>query len=108
MRERVHAGNDQFIRGDKIERPRGGGQGGGSGEGEASQDGEGGEICIPDFQRRIFGYSVRRPRTAQSRKNQINKITEWKTHRAGYQTAGSASNIAIVRSLQQSLARHTA
>ncbi|GAL10113.1 UPF0229 protein YeaH [Vibrio astriarenae] len=38
----------------------------------------------------------------------MNKITEWKTHRAGYQTAGMPSNIAIVRSLQQSLARRTA
>ena len=41
VRERVHPGNDQFIKGDKMERPKGGGSGGGSGEGEASQDGEG-------------------------------------------------------------------
>lgn len=33
-------GNDQFITGDKIERPKGGGQGSGSGEGNASPDGE--------------------------------------------------------------------
>ncbi|MFA0070910.1 DUF444 family protein, partial [Vibrio breoganii] len=39
---------------------------------------------------------------------QVNKITEWKTHRSGYQSAGIPSNIAIVRSLQQSLARRTA
>lgn len=37
VKERVHPGNDQFITGDKIERPKGGGQGGGSGEGDASQ-----------------------------------------------------------------------
>ncbi len=36
VKERVHPGNDQFIRGDKIDRPKGGGQGGGAGEGEAS------------------------------------------------------------------------
>ena len=41
-------------------------------------------------------------------KNKITKNTEWKTHRAGFQTAGIPSNIAIVRSLQQSLARSTA
>lgn len=36
VRERVHPGNDQFIRGDKIDRPKGGQGSGGSGEGEAS------------------------------------------------------------------------
>ncbi|WP_029833584.1 YeaH/YhbH family protein, partial [Vibrio parahaemolyticus] len=39
---------------------------------------------------------------------QIAKITEWKTHRAGFQTAGIPSNISVIRSLQQSLARRTA
>ncbi|RAS67932.1 hypothetical protein DET48_103222 [Vibrio diazotrophicus] len=109
MRERVHPGNDQFIRGDKIERPRGGGQGGGSGEGEASQDGEGEDEFVfqisKDEYLDILFEDLELPNLE---KNQINKITEWKTHRAGYQTAGSASNIAIVRSLQQSLARRTA
>lgn len=109
MRERVHPGNDQFMRGDKIERPRGGGQGGGSGEGEASQDGEGEDEFVfqisKDEYLDILFEDLELPNLE---KNQINKITEWKTHRAGYQTAGSASNIAIVRSLQQSLARRTA
>lgn len=40
-RERVHPGNDQFIKGDKMERPKGGGSGEGAGEGDASPDGEG-------------------------------------------------------------------
>ena len=39
-RERVHPGNDQFVTGDKIERPKGGG-GQGSGQGKASDAGEG-------------------------------------------------------------------
>jgi uncharacterized sporulation protein YeaH/YhbH (DUF444 family) len=41
-------------------------------------------------------------------KTQVAKVTEWETHRSGYQTAGVPANIAIVRSLQQSLARRTA
>lgn len=40
VRDRVHPGNDQFTRGDKIDRPPGG-SGGGSGKGEASNSGEG-------------------------------------------------------------------
>ncbi len=109
MRERVHPGNDQFTRGDKIERPRSGGQGGGSGEGDASPNGEGEDEFVfqisKDEYLDILFEDLALPNLE---KNQVNKITEWKTHRAGYQTAGSASNIAIIRSLQQSLARRTA
>ncbi len=46
VRERVHPGNDQFIRGDKIDRPKGGQGSGGSGEGEASADGEGSDDFV--------------------------------------------------------------
>jgi uncharacterized sporulation protein YeaH/YhbH (DUF444 family) len=108
-RERVHPGNDQFIAGDKMERPKGGGAGSGSGEGEASPDGEGQDEFVfqisKDEYLDILFEDLELPNLE---KNQINKITEWKTTRAGYQTAGNPSNIAIVRSLQQSLARRTA
>ncbi|MGR5176941.1 YeaH/YhbH family protein [Vibrio parahaemolyticus] len=109
LKERVHPGNDQFITGDKIERPPKGGQGGGSGQGEASPDGEGEDEFVfqisKDEYLDILFEDLALPNL---KKNQINKIKEWKTHRAGYQTAGMPSNIAIVRSLQQSLARRTA
>jgi uncharacterized sporulation protein YeaH/YhbH (DUF444 family) len=109
VKERVHPGNDQFITGDKIERPPKGGQGGGAGQGEASPDGEGADEFVfqisKDEYLDILFEDLALPNL---KKNQINKIKEWKTHRAGYQTAGMPSNIAIVRSLQQSLARRTA
>lgn len=109
VKERVHPGNDQFIKGDTMERPKGGGSGSGSGEGEASKDGEGEDEFVfqisKDEYLDILFEDLELPNLE---KNQINKITEWKTTRAGYQTAGNPSNIAIVRSLQQSLARRTA
>lgn len=109
VKERVHPGNDQFITGDKIERPPKGGQGGGSGQGDASPDGEGEDEFVfqisKDEYLDILFEDLALPNL---KKNQINKIKEWKTHRSGYQTAGMPSNIAIVRSLQQSLARRTA
>ncbi|TMX32617.1 YeaH/YhbH family protein [Vibrio sp. Hep-1b-8] len=109
LKERVHPGNDQFITGDKIERPKGGGQGGGSGEGDASADGEGQDDFVfqisKDEYLDILFEDLELPNLE---KNQINKITEWKPHRAGYQTAGVPANIAVVKSLQQSLARRTA
>ncbi|EGR0939860.1 YeaH/YhbH family protein [Vibrio cholerae] len=109
VRERVHPGNDQFIRGDKIDRPKGGQGSGGSGEGEASADGEGCDDFVfqisKDEYLDILFEDLALPNL---KKNQVNKITEWKTHRAGFQTSGVPSNISVVRSLQQSLARRTA
>lgn len=109
VRERVHPGNDQFIRGDRIDRPKGGQGSGGSGEGEASADGEGSDDFVfqisKDEYLDILFEDLALPNL---KKNQVNKITEWKTHRAGFQTSGVPSNISVVRSLQQSLARRTA
>lgn len=109
LRERVHPGNDQFITGDKIERPKGGQGGGGSGEGDASADGEGQDDFVfqisKDEYLDILFEDLALPNL---KKNQVNKITEWKKLRAGFQTAGIPSNISVVRSLQQSLARRTA
>lgn len=108
-RERVHPGNDQFTRGDRIERPPGGGGGSGSGDGDASPDGEGQDDFIfqisKDEYLDILFEDLALPNL---KKKQVNRITEWKTHRAGFQTAGIPSNISVVRSLQQSLARRTA
>ncbi|MDW6003694.1 YeaH/YhbH family protein [Vibrio mangrovi] len=110
LKERVHPGNDQFITGDKIDRPQeGGGGGGGAGQGDASADGEGNDDFVfqisKDEYLDILFDDLALPNL---KKRQINKITEWKTHRAGYQTAGVPANISVVRSLQQSLARRTA
>ncbi|HAS6347785.1 TPA: DUF444 family protein [Vibrio vulnificus] len=109
LRERVHPGNDQFIAGDKIERPKGGQGGGGAGDGDASADGEGQDDFVFQISKdEYLDLLFEDLALPNLKKNQVNKITEWKKHRAGYQTAGMPSNISIVRSLQQSLARRTA
>ncbi len=109
VRERVHPGNDQFVTGDQIERPKGGAGQGGSGQGNASPDGEGQDEFVfqisKDEYLDILFEDLELPNLE---KNQIAKVTEWETHRAGYQTAGVPANISIVKSLQQSLARRTA
>ena len=109
VRERVHPGNDQFITGDKIERSKGGQGGGGAGDGDASADGEGQDDFVFQISKdEYLDLLFEDLALPNLKKNQVNKITEWKKHRAGYQTAGMPSNISIVRSLQQSLARRTA
>ncbi|NLS11332.1 YeaH/YhbH family protein [Vibrio sp. SM6] len=108
IRERVHPGNDQFTTGDRIERPKGGG-GGGAGDGDASPDGEGQDDFVFQISKdEYLDLLFEDLELPNLKKNQIAKITEWKTHRSGFQTAGIPANISIVRSLQQSLARRTA
>ncbi len=107
-RTRVHPGNDQFITHDRIERNPGGG-GSGSGQGEASQQGEGEDsfsfsISKDEYLDLLFDDLA----LPNLQKNNQNRLTEYKVHRAGYSANGVPSNISVVRSLQNSLARRTA
>ncbi|MGF1683346.1 YeaH/YhbH family protein [Photobacterium minamisatsumaniensis] len=108
-REVVHPGNDQFSPGDRIERPQGGGGQGGAGEGQASPDGEGQDEFVFQISKdEYLDLLFEDLELPNLEKNQLNKVVEWKTFRSGYKSAGVPANIAIVKSLQNSLARRTA
>ncbi len=107
-RDRVHPGNDQFSEGDRIKRPLGG-QGGGSGQGEASQDGEGEDDFVFSISKdEYLDLLFEDLELPNLRKNQLDKLVQYKNVRAGYRSEGVPSNIDIVRSLQGSLARRVA
>lgn len=109
QRDAVHPGNDQFIPGDRIERPPGGGAGGGAGEGQASPDGEGQDDFVFQISKdEYLDLLFEDLELPNLRKNQLNKLVEYKTFRSGFKSSGVPANIAIVRSLQNSLARRTA
>ncbi len=104
--EMVHPGNDRFVTGEHIDRPEGGGGQGGSGSGDASDSGEGAddfmfEISKDEYLDLLFD-DLELP---NMEKNQIAKLVETKSVRAGYTSNGVPTNINIVRSLQNSLAR---
>ena len=107
-RDQVHPGNDQFITGDRVDRPSGGGAGG-SGKGDASNQGEGADDFVFQISKEEYldllfdGLEL-----PNLEKNKLNKISEMKTFRAGYTADGVPANINIVRSLRQSLARRMA
>lgn len=108
VRDRVHPGNDQFTRGDKIDRPPGG-AGGGSGKGDASDSGEGNddfvfEISKDEYLELLF-EDLELPNL---QKNRLNKLVEYQVYRAGFTNDGVPANINIVRSLRSSLARRIA
>lgn len=108
VRDRVHPGNDQFTRGDKIDRPPGG-AGGGSGKGDASDSGEGNddfvfEISKDEYLELLF-EDLELPNL---QKNRLNKLVEYQVYRAGFTNDGVPANINIVRPLRSSLARRIA
>jgi hypothetical protein len=107
-REMIHPGNDQFSTGDRIKRPLGG-QGGGSGQGEASRDGEGEDEFVFSISKdEYLDLLFEDLELPNLKKNQLDKLVQYKNVRAGYRSEGVPSNIDIVRSLQGSLARRVA
>lgn len=108
VRQTVHPGNDQFHRGDRIDRPPQGG-GGGAGQGQASDSGEGSDDFVFEISKDeyldILFDDLELPNL---QKTALDKLVEFKTVRAGITSEGQPSNIHIVRSLRESLARRTA
>ncbi|KPK38431.1 MAG: hypothetical protein AMJ69_08425 [Gammaproteobacteria bacterium SG8_47] len=105
-RESVHPGNDEFVAGDRVQRPPGGGAGKG---GEASKDGEGEDDFVFQISREefleFFFDDLALPDLV---KTQLARITEHKMVRAGYSSDGVPTNINVVRSLRGALARRIA
>jgi uncharacterized sporulation protein YeaH/YhbH (DUF444 family) len=107
-RQIVHPGNDQFSQGDRIKRPQGGG-GSGSGQGDASADGEGTDDFVFSISKdEYLDLLFEDLELPNLRKNQLDKLVQYKNVRAGYRSDGVPSNIDIVRSLRGSLARRVA
>ncbi|RKQ55492.1 hypothetical protein C8E02_2874 [Vogesella indigofera] len=105
--DQVHPGNEEFIRGDRINRPQGGGAGGGGGK--ASNEGEGEDDFAFQLSREefmnVFFEDLALPNLI---KTQLMGIEEMKSVRAGYTNDGTPANISIVRSLRSALARRVA
>ncbi|QCZ94158.1 YeaH/YhbH family protein [Salinimonas iocasae] len=106
-REAVHPGNDQFVTGDRIDRPPQGQ--GGPGDGDASDSGEGQDdfvfsISKDEYLDLLFDDLA----LPNLQKTQFDKVVDYETYRAGYQTDGVPSNLDIVRSLKGSVARRIA
>ncbi|MCW8093110.1 YeaH/YhbH family protein [Alteromonas sp. ASW11-130] len=104
----VHPGNDQFTTGDRINRPPSGGAQGG-GNGEASDSGEGQDefvfsISKDEYLELLFDDLA----LPNLKRTNFDKVIQYETYRAGYQTDGVPSNLDIVRSLKGSVARRIA
>ncbi|MFO1267030.1 MAG: YeaH/YhbH family protein [Rubrivivax sp.] len=108
VREIVHPGNTDYIKGDRIERPKGG-QGGGSGKGQASDSGEGEDDFVFTLSKeefmQVFFEDLALPHLIRT---QLAEVPEWKYHRAGFTSDGTPNNLHVVRSLRGAIGRRIA
>src|SRR4051812_33080963 len=107
-REIVHPGNREYVKGDRIARPQGGG--GGSGGKGASPDGQGEDdfvfrISREEFMNYFFD-DLALPRMIRTQL--LADVPEWKSRRAGYVSEGNPTSLHVVRSMRVALGRRIA
>ncbi|MGZ8218469.1 YeaH/YhbH family protein [Methylomagnum sp.] len=105
-REVVQPGNKEFIPGDKVPRPDEGGGGRGN---QASDSGEGMDDFVFELSREEFlEFIFEDLELPNLVKRQLAREVAFKSQRAGFTADGSPSNIHVVRSMREALARRTA
>ncbi len=107
-REMVHPGNEEFVRGDRIKRPRGG-RGGGSGQGGAPDGGDQDDFVFRISREEFLQYffdDLALPHLVRTQL--LSNPPEWKFRRAGYLTEGTPTNLHVVRSMRTGLSRRIA
>lgn len=107
-RETVHPGNREYVKGDTIERPQGGG-GRGRGSGQAGDSGEGEDDFVFHLTKeefmQIFFDDLALPRLIRT---QLVETPEMRPQRAGYSSAGTPSNLSVIRSMRGAIGRRVA
>jgi len=105
--ETIHPGNEEYLRGDQIDRPEQGAGGGGGGK--ASQDGEGEDDFVFELSREEFlNFFFDDLELPNLIKTQLASTEAFKNVRAGFTADGTPSNIHVVRSLKGALGRRIA
>lgn len=105
--ETINPGNQEYQKGDLINRPKGGG---GSGRGKA---GNSDQTTEDDFifelsREEFMNYFFEDLELPHMVKTQLTATTEFKNQRAGYNMSGTPSNIHVLRSLRGALGRRIA
>lgn len=107
-REVVHPGNREFVKGDKMSRPKGG-SGSGSGSGQASNSGEGEDDFVFELSREefleLFFEDLELPNLVRT---QLARMTEFTSVRAGFSPVGNPSAISIIRTFKGAYSRRLA
>lgn len=103
----VHPGNKEFVAGERIPRPQGGG--GGQGAGQASNSGEGmDDFVFQITQEEFLDFMFEDLELPNLVKRHLTGTDTFKTVRAGIANEGNPSRINIVRTLRSAHARRIA
>ncbi len=104
---RVLPGNKDFIRGDRIDRPKGGG--GGGGKGKASNQGEGMDEFVFELnQQEFLDFMFEDLELPNLVRKQLRDSDSYKLVKGGYQKEGIPARLNIVQSLRGAKARRIA
>ena len=104
---RVLPGNKEFVRGDRIDRPKGGG--GGSGKGKASNQGEGMDEFVFELnQQEFLDFMFEDLELPNLVRKQLRDSDSYKLVKGGYQKDGIPARLNIVQSLRGAKARRIA
>jgi uncharacterized sporulation protein YeaH/YhbH (DUF444 family) len=104
-REFVLPGNREYVAGDRIPRPEGAGGRGGGGAGEGGGDDEFVFSLSREEFMQIFFDDLELPNLART---EMGRTERRRSVRAGFTKAGVPANLAVIRTLKQSLARRIA
>ena len=105
--ESVRPGNQEFLKGDRVPRPEGGGGAGRGKAGNSDQTSE--DDFMFDLSKEEFmNYFFEDLELPNLVKTQLTSTKEFKSARAGYNMSGTPSNIHVLRSLRGALGRRIA
>lgn len=100
----VHPGNKEFVAGDRVPRPKGG-----DGGSRGSPDGEGMDEFVFELSKEEFmNYFFEDLALPDLVKKQLTAVPEVKRIRSGFVSSGNPSNLHVVRSMKQAIARRLA
>ena len=108
VKQRVLPGNEEFVAGDKIKRPQGGGAGAGSGRGDASDSGEGEDEFAQISQEEFLNFMFDDLALPNLVKRQLAGDEEFNFRRAGISNEGNPGQVNIIRTLRSANARRIA
>ena len=105
--EKVLPGNSEYLKGDRVQRPK---SGGGSGRGKAGNSEENGQddFAFELTREEFMNYFFEDLELPNMVKTQLTSTSEYRNQRAGYNTSGTNSNLHVLRSLRGALGRRIA
>jgi hypothetical protein len=108
VREVVNPGNTEYLKGDRIQRPKSGGSGSGKGKAGNSDETTEDDFIFELTREEFMNYFFEDLELPNMVKTRLASTTEFKTHRAGYTVSGTPTNIHVLRSLRGALGRRIA